>query len=872
MLLRGLSRHFINQTFPSTECDFNKFAVMHYHGKEEYTLESVLPRLNPCQDKKVNKLLKSSNIAFLRDYNFMQNSNTTENFDEIIPHIVNANATFNLIRQVICYVFDDGRSSSPDNHPQSTCLPFLLPPLSGNLTSQRHLRVFQESGLLNFAVNNNAASGLTVMKSNEFLRQFSVLNHLQTDDTKDLKALARKLRMGGKLPYTTNTWKGLKALPLSRNYFNDCIVKIMEKCRLSTDLYFVSSDWVLLTLSAVNHLKLELMKRTMYSRRIQRWWRQRRQQRQMLQDISNFLITTSMTSTNANSNDYGVTTTLSDSIKNVIFPAVNDTRSTNAADCDAVHGPVYVVANTVLSNVPVPQSYSLPPQQISPQRVSPTSQKFNSKIKRPPPSSGIAWYEPRYQRPPAFPPVAPKPERVVSFVENSAPRYLSRNPSTSAPYNNEPQETNLRRSSSARAFDIQQQTTYIPDSSSTVLTASKDIRPLARSNSSNGGSNFNRENLGGVQRRIRRRVTEIPADLGARRPVSWHVGQMEAQVIAHMEKQKLLNGEVSPVLLRRRNSPAKVSADDQRRRSTASVFGKYQFADVKADATPQQSLSSTCRNGEEDGREKQGTRESRCRDTRRVTSEFPQSRSPYRMRSSNGIAAGLAASRSPPRSTKSPEAQREEFLRVQSEIKRGEYRRSRELTTSPPRQNSHLIRREMTPDIQQPSHSLSSHSTKTCYNSSLYGSIPDFRLFSSDEPNYPQTQPYFTRLEHAERMNGAVSKQSHGAPPNKILKPPHNPPRRRPVSTVFDGPLTPNIFPFNLPSRNHSPPREPIRPPRMTFSSSPMDGKVIIPVSGRKSSLPAMPISARLPVNAYDMDTHGLKSIGGGCIRNFCYD
>lgn len=49
---------------------------------------------------------------------------------------------------------------------------------------------------------------------------------------------------------------------------------------------------------------------------------------------------------------------------------------------------------------------------------------------------------------------------------------------------------------------------------------------------------------------------------------------------------------------------------------------------------------------------------------------------------------------------KSPEAQREEFLRVQAEITRGEYRRSRELTASPPRKNGYALHREMTPDVQ----------------------------------------------------------------------------------------------------------------------------------------------------------------------------
>lgn len=39
-------------------------------------MESVLPKLNPLQDKKMNKLLRNSNIPFLRDYNFMQSKFT----------------------------------------------------------------------------------------------------------------------------------------------------------------------------------------------------------------------------------------------------------------------------------------------------------------------------------------------------------------------------------------------------------------------------------------------------------------------------------------------------------------------------------------------------------------------------------------------------------------------------------------------------------------------------------------------------------------------------------------------------------------------------------------------------------------------------
>lgn len=79
--------------------------------------------------------------------------------------------------------------------------------------------------------------------------------------------------------------------------------------------------------------------------------------------------------------------------------------------------------------------------------------------------------------------------------------------------------------------------------------------------------NVGREGQGGVQRRIRRKVSDLP-ELGARRPVSWHVDQMEAQVSAHLEKQRLLNGGYSPVSGRRGLSAARV-AEDQ--------VGEYSF-------------------------------------------------------------------------------------------------------------------------------------------------------------------------------------------------------------------------------------------------------------------------------------------------------
>lgn len=124
----------------------------------------------------------------------------------------------------------------------------------------------------------------------------------------------------------------------------------------------------------------------------------------------------------------------------------------------------------------------------------------------------------------------------------------------------DPPGVNLRRSNSARSVD-NHQITFV---SSPV--DSNEGRPLIRSNSTNVG-NVGREGQGGVQRRIRRKVSDLP-ELGARRPVSWHVDQMEAQVSAHLEKQRLLNGGYSPVSGRRGLSAARV-AEDQ--------VGEYSF-------------------------------------------------------------------------------------------------------------------------------------------------------------------------------------------------------------------------------------------------------------------------------------------------------
>lgn len=93
---------------------------------------------------------------------------------------------------------DDGKSSLLESSSQNTAPGNLSSHLSGNLTSRRHLRVFQDCGLLNFAAINNKASGLTVMKSEDFLRHFSVLNYLSTKDGENLKALASRLKRGGK--------------------------------------------------------------------------------------------------------------------------------------------------------------------------------------------------------------------------------------------------------------------------------------------------------------------------------------------------------------------------------------------------------------------------------------------------------------------------------------------------------------------------------------------------------------------------------------------------------------------------------------------------------------------------------------------------
>ena len=132
----------------------------------------------------------------------------------------------------------------------------------------------------------------------------------------------------------------------------------------------------------------------------------------------------------------------------------------------------------------------------------------------------------------------------------------------------EPQIVNLRRSNSARSVDNQQYA-YVP----TNPTPPNEIRQLTRSISTSVGA-VNRDNQGGnpggVQRRLRQKTSDA-ADLSNRRPVSWHVDQMEAQVIAHLEKQKVLNGEVPPVNLRRASSGSRMADDQVTRASNNSL-------------------------------------------------------------------------------------------------------------------------------------------------------------------------------------------------------------------------------------------------------------------------------------------------------------
>ena len=276
------------------------------------------------------------------------------------------------------------------------------------------------------------------------------------------------------------------------------------------------------------------------TRRIQRWWRQRRQQRLALMDISNFLLPNSKASSS----------TSSSSSPNKFISADRKFFSNSP---EPMNIPAYIVTNTVVSHLPISQNYKI--QQIAPlyQQQPQQQQMPQKKPRRPPPSSGIAWFEPKHQRPPAYPPT-PRNEKTVTFVENPIPRILSRQ-STTVFTPTEPNTVSLRRSNSARSVD-NQAFTYTSTPSGPI-----DSRRLMRSSSINV-SVVNRDgNSNGVQRRLRRRTSEIP-DLANRRPVSWHVDQMEAQVLAHLEKQKVLNGEIPGVNLRRASSGSRM-ADDQ---------------------------------------------------------------------------------------------------------------------------------------------------------------------------------------------------------------------------------------------------------------------------------------------------------------------
>lgn len=119
-------------------------------------------------------------------------------------------------------------------------------------------------------------------------------------------------------------------------------------------------------------------------------------------------------------------------------------------------------------------------------------------------------------------------------------------------------------------------------------------------------------------------------------------------------------------------------------------------------------------------------------------------------------------------------------------------------------------------------------------------------------------------------MNAAAARPQ-GLPPGAIRRrSSNNQPRRRPVTTVFDGPLTPNLL-FISPSRNSSPPREQMRMPRMAFMSSPMGGKVVIPVNGRNASLPAVPVAGNPSTKTYEVDNYGFNG-SEGFSRTLCYD
>nr|CDS22443.1 myosin iiia [Echinococcus granulosus] len=782
-------QEFVNQTFPSTECDFSKFCVMHYHGKEEYPLQSVYHKLTPRQNRGMLELLQSSNIPFLREFRLEREIKSVENLVDIVIQVTDSNTSVSLIS-----VLDDGRSRVVDCQPQTITLPHLSPPLSEQLTSRRHLRVLQECGLLNFAAINNTASGLTVFKADEFLRTFAVLDYLPSNEERSLKALANKLVKAGKRPCGTYLWHGTATKPLNLAFFNDKIVKIVDNCGVLSDLYFVSRDWVFLSTIAVKQLKLELLKHSIASRRIQRWWRRRHEQRLILMNISNFLLHPATTATNA--------TTVSTVNNNFNFPEAVDRRSVLPAE--AGETPAYVVTNAFVSNIMMPQIYEIP-------QVPPHLQHQQKKSKRPPPSAGIAWFEPRHQRPPAYPPVA-RNERPVTLVESPGTRVLSRQHSAYGPP--DMPAVNLRRSNSARSVDNH----HITFVSSPIY--SNEGRPLTRSSSTNVG-NIGREAQGGVQRRIRHKTNDMP-ELGARRPVSWHVDQMEAQVSAHLEKQRLLNGGHSPVSGRRGSSAVRM-AEDQ--------FFK--------------------RHG-----------------PRHANFENGQPRTSFNGGGGGGVFYPSLHSRSP----LSAEAQREEYIRVQAEITRGEFRGSREPNSSPPGRLACAGRVEVV-DSRQKDNFRSPQSSKSFNVPIAHGSHPDIRILPSDDSVNLHHQSYAMNSNNANNSSnrrdteGAMVR-SHGLQPG-IPPHPSSVHRRRPQTTLFDGPLTPNLL-FISPSANSVQSVESSRNPRVAFVTSSAGGKVVIPVGGTKSSAPSLPTSRASSARGGAVDNRGLKA--PGCPRSYCYD
>ena len=118
--------------------------------------------------------------------------------------------------------------------------------------------------------------------------------------------------------------------------------------------------------------------------------------------------------------------------------------------------------------------------------------------------------------------------------------------------------------------------------------------------------------------------------------------------------------------------------------------------------------------------------------------------------------------------------------------------------------------------------------------------------------------------------DNSITRSPHGIP-----RPPQesssNIRRRRPKTTVFDGPLTPNFVLFGAPA-NVTPPLNPnTKSPRVAFVSSSTNGKVVIPVGSNKSTAPtSLPTSGGPPTRAFVMDARGLRS--SGCLQNYCYE